>query len=155
MKKTVDHERESVIGYVVTRLRYLFKTKVAFHALCHCMIVATFYNLVAYPLTLRESELLSDHEDTNGLLCKGLLRNLMNQGGFLNATFLIGSVLFAIFIVPCRPHPFYSKMFPFLGTILIGSLVVLWFKLPPVATFIFVSIAQVTPYYLRFDPHCD
>jgi len=101
---------------------------------------------VEYPLTLRESKLIA-HQGSN-LFCDGLLFDLMNQGFFLNVTFFVASSLYGIFLVPCPPILFFRYVYPGLGTILFGVTLVMWFTLPPIPTFIIVSVAQVLPYYL-------
>jgi len=133
-------------GFIWTRFLYVYKNKVAMYTLIHCFVVFLFYNLVEYPLTLRESKLIA-HQGSN-LYCDGLLFDLMNQGFFLNITFFLFSSLYGIFLVPCRPIIFFRYVYSGLGIILFGVTLVLWFTLPPVPTFIIVSVAQVMPYYL-------
>ena len=72
------------------------------------------------------------------------------MGAFTNGSYLVGSIIYRIFIVKSKPVNFYRWWYPAALLILFGANTALWFNVPTVVILIMMSISQIIPYYVSY-----
>lgn len=137
--------------WIIDSIKQFYKQKVALHAYWHCIVLGIYATIVAYPLSLKEVNIINvDKNQTLDNLCGGTLTNLMIIGAITNACYLVGSICYRIFIVNATPVRFYRWYYPIGSIILLCMTSALWFNLEKILTFTLISFATIIPYYLTY-----
>ena len=134
-------------------IKNFYNSKIAFHTFWHCMLLMLFALIVQYPLTLEEVSIIDSSVDNSvATMCGGVLTNLIVIGAMNNACFLVGSILYRLFVVNTSPTTFYKYHYPLCILILLGTTTSIWFiyEANTYLLYLLISVSTIIPYYLGY-----
>lgn len=105
------------LGYILS-VRHFFTNPLIGWPLFHYTVLQLFSVMVTLPLTQNQAAGLPTNAPGQ---CDGLMSNLYLQMLFNQAFFLVGSVLYVIFLAEMLPRAFFRYGFPALGIVMLGA----------------------------------
>jgi hypothetical protein len=138
--------------WVIDSAKAVWSSKLAFHALLHCILLTAYSNIVLYPVSQKEVlifdlEIVQRPEN----LCGGVLTNLYVLAAINSGCYLVGSVLYRLFVISARPKIFYRWWYPLLAGSLMAVTILLWYgRIPTFLTLGLVGLSTIVPYYLTY-----
>ena len=118
------------------KFRTFYNNKTALNAVIHCLTLVIFISMIQYPLAYKTILLATK-------TCRDKLTNILLLGAITNSTYLLGSIIYKLFIVNQSPEKFYSRTH-LLGLIFLLALtIVIYFDINKILSLILVSLLQV------------
>lgn len=125
--------------------RLLWRNKLALMTITLGLMIFAYYYLFGFPVSLEQA---FHRRYRKGTFCDGLFDYVLLQGAILQLSFIVGGVLYLLFIVPLSPSIVLRRVYPIIVVVVFALAFPLFFPLPTSAAAVLSSLVTMIPYYM-------